>query len=198
VGKESANFLRFDPSARWNRRDLDCALSSHNPKVVGSNLTPATNPRFTGRAQASGLLVFPRSARGYGPRVGLSFLLSDSAVGLGRRSSVQILPLPAVCPRSESNEKCRPEIERPREMATRCTMPRVWDIKRKSRFRQTEKTGWESAGLVRLRGSLTAPAIRSWLGRSSKAEISRSNGAISLPCHTHKFSSKKLRGMRMR
>ena len=31
---------------------------THNPEVVSSNLTPATNLRFTGRAQAPGLFVF--------------------------------------------------------------------------------------------------------------------------------------------
>jgi hypothetical protein len=33
-------------------------LRAHNPKVVSSNLTPATNLGFTGRAHAPGLFVF--------------------------------------------------------------------------------------------------------------------------------------------
>jgi hypothetical protein len=34
---------------------------AHNPKVVSSNLTPATNSGFKGRAQAPGLFVLCRS-----------------------------------------------------------------------------------------------------------------------------------------
>ena len=47
--------LRYTPNAGWSSL---VARRAHNPKVVSSNLTPATNLRLTGRAQAPGLFVF--------------------------------------------------------------------------------------------------------------------------------------------
>jgi hypothetical protein len=65
---------------------------AHNPKVVSSNLTPATNWVFANeRPDApSGLFLF---AQGYEPaRIGLSFSSESRKISCtrGRKSSIQI------------------------------------------------------------------------------------------------------------
>ena len=45
----------YDASAGWSSL---VARRAHNPKVVSSNLTPATILRSIGRTQASGLFLF--------------------------------------------------------------------------------------------------------------------------------------------
>jgi putative endonuclease len=52
--------FRYDDFAGWSSL---VARRAHNPEVVGSNPTPATNPRFAGRAQALGLLLSLRMSR---------------------------------------------------------------------------------------------------------------------------------------
>ena len=47
--------LRYTWNAGWSSL---VARRAHNPKVVSSNLTPATNSRCKPRTQASGVFVF--------------------------------------------------------------------------------------------------------------------------------------------
>jgi hypothetical protein len=94
------NWVQNEPTGRLNF-SLFCYISlfavallvakncAHNPKVVSSNLTPATNSRRIGRAQAPGLLFFSRSPVTKEP----SRLFLGSPLGSGNTLVVRCGPL---------------------------------------------------------------------------------------------------------